>query len=69
MDKNKIKQAEEDFIDALSQPQSYETDGEKITQFDLEKRLRALERVKKAKIRNPFACISISRISTQGTER
>lgn len=66
---DKIRQAENDLLDSLNQPQSYETDGEKITQTDPEKRLHVLERVKKNRIRDPFAALTICRVSTQGAGR
>lgn len=69
MSEDRIKQAEEELLDALNQPYSYETDGEKITLIDPEKRMNVIDRVKKNRIRNPFAALKVTRISTQGTER
>ena len=64
MNDQKIDQAEEELIESLGQPQSYETDGEKITQFDPEKRLNVIERVRKSRMRNPFSAIRTCRISS-----
>lgn len=69
MPDDKIKQAEDALLDSLNQPGSYETDGEKITQLDPEKRLNVIERVKKSRRGNPFAAIKVCKISTQGPER
>ncbi len=69
MDDKKISQAEEELVESLGQPQSYETDGEKISQFDPEKRLNVIERIRKSRMRNPFRAVKMCRISTQGPER
>jgi len=69
MSDEKIKQAEDALLESLNQPGSYETDGEKITQLDPEKRLAVIERVKKSRRKNPLAGLGIFKVSTQGPER
>lgn len=69
MSDEKIKQAEDALLESLNQPGSYETDGEKITQLDPEKRLAVIERVKKSRRKNPLSCLGVFKVSTQGPER
>ena len=66
---DKIKQAEDALLESLSGPQSYETDGERISMVDPEKRLNVIRGVRKAKIKNPFGALGICRISTEGAGR
>ena len=68
MDKTKISQQEEQLIESISEPASYEIDGEKITQQDPEKILKVLQEIRKPKLKNSIKALGLFKISTQGPQ-
>ena len=61
---------ESQMTELISQPKSYENDGEKITNFTPQELAAADAFIagKKA-ARNPFKALKIARMSTQGPEK
>ena len=68
MDKTKISKQEEQLIESISEPASYEIDGEKITQQDPEKILKVLQEIRKPKLKNSIKALGLFKISTQGPQ-
>ena len=69
MSQDKISQAEDQVLESLNQPISYEIDGEKITNIDPETKLNVIRQIKKNRVKNPFAAIGICKIHTEGPQK
>jgi hypothetical protein len=61
---------ESKMAELISQPKSYENDGEKITNFTPQELAAADAFIAQKKAaRNPFRALKIARMSTQGPEK